>query len=78
MIYKGEGKPYHNSYGATFIASADNEDQAKEKASSVFNDTLKSKGYEGVEFELEIFQISQDEAEHLIKNIKSNKNKLVN
>ena len=68
ILYKGEGKPYHNTSGGNIIISAADEEDARSKATPIFKGVLASKGFGSVEFVLEIYKVSLDEIEYFLKN----------
>lgn len=68
ILYKGEGKPYHNTTGGNIIVSGDDEDDARSKATKAFQGILAAKGFGEVEFVLEIYKVSLDEIEYFLKN----------
>lgn len=68
VLYKGEGKPYHNTYGGTIIIAADSEEDARTRATTTFQSILAGKGFGSVEFILEIYKISLDEMKHMLEN----------
>jgi hypothetical protein len=68
ILYKGEGKPYHNTSGGNIIVSATDEEDARSIATKTFKGVLAAKGFGDVEFVLEIYKISMDEIEHFLKN----------
>ncbi len=68
ILYKGEGKPYHNSYGGTIIVRADTKELAITKSHSTFKGILVSQGHGNVEFVIEAIVVSDDEIKYLLAN----------
>ena len=68
ILYKGEGKPYHNTTGGNIIVSATDEENARSITTKTFKGVLAAKGFGDVDFVLEIYKVSLDEIEHFLKN----------
>jgi len=68
VLYKGEGKPYHNTYGGTMVVAGLDEEDARGKAQVTFKNILAAQGHGSVNFILEIYKVSMDEVKHMLEN----------
>ncbi len=68
VLYKGEGKPYHNTYGGTIIVNAETKELAMTKSHATFKGILDSQGFGKVDFVIEAIAVSDDEVRYLLEN----------
>jgi hypothetical protein len=68
VLYKGEGKPYHNTYGGTMVVAGADEEDARNKAQVTFKGIMATQGHGSVDFIVEIYKVSLDEVKHILEN----------
>lgn len=64
ILYKGEGKPYHNTSGGNMVVAGESEEQVRIQTESFFKNLLVKRGYPNVDFVTEIYKISEDEVKY--------------